>query len=270
MTTDNKQLSRSEAWMYLTHELDRNLALLGALEYDTIKGLYGVRRAGALAGVIVVTEQSWAHNDAAMTMMAAADDADALTDLLAQADWPRAAIWSVRRRGLLPVLEDITGAASDPERGVIYFVAQSVSERIREAARSYAKADAADALVRQLTIADADLLDLTPCSLSAVALRNWIKRGWRVFGAVESDALLGHALAAYPIADTEEVAAVFTAPDARRRGIASALAAAAIADITARGLRAIYVTKKHNIASRRVATRLGLTQLFETWEIVTR
>lgn len=167
MTNDNKQLSRSEVWEYLARDVDQNLAMLGAIEYDTVRGFYGVRRGGELAGLIVVIEQPWTHNDASFTVMVTSDD-DGPANLLAQADWPRAAVWSTRQRALLPALEEFTGAAHDPGRGVVYFVAQSVPERLH-------------ALVRQLTIDDADTLDLSPCSLSPVALRNWIKRGWRVF-----------------------------------------------------------------------------------------
>jgi predicted GNAT family acetyltransferase len=81
--------------------------------------------------------------------------------------------------------------------------------------------------------------------------------------------LLCHALAAYPIGDTEEVAAVYTASGARRQGFASAVVAATIADILMRGKRAVYACKKTNVASQRVAEGLGMQPLLETWEIVT-
>src|SRR5205085_10542013 len=144
------------------------------------------------------------------------------TRLLARDDWPTPATWAIHRRDLLAALEERLGAAHDPERGLQYAIALTPPQRPHP-------------LVRQLTMADADALDLAPCSLSPTALRNWLRRGWRAFGAVRRGALLCHALAAYPIGDTEEVAAVYTAPQARRQGLASAVAAAAIADIAARG-----------------------------------
>jgi GNAT superfamily N-acetyltransferase len=132
-----------------------------------------------------------------------------------------------------------------------------------------AMAEQPGAPVRRITFDDAEATDLSPCGLSPTALRGWLRRGWRMFGIVRDGALLCHALAAYPLADTEEVSAVFTAPAARRRGLAAAVVAATAADILRRGRRPIYVTTRSNRASRRVAEGLGFGLIGEWWEVVT-
>jgi GNAT superfamily N-acetyltransferase len=236
-------------------DLDRHLPLLGALEYEPIEMIRGVEHAGSLTALALVVAREPVP-DSLPTVMIAAETANALVELLAQAGWPSRVVWSVARAGLLPPLEAALGMAHDPARGVRYYLATAVPLRPHP-------------LVRRLSLNDGDALDLAPCGLSPTALRNWIKRGWHVYGAVYESMLLCHALAAYPLGDTEEVAAVYTAPGARRQGFASAVVAAVIADIAGRGRRAVYACKKTNVASQRVAEGLGLVPLLETWEVVT-
>lgn len=249
-------ISPAAARAYLSRDHDQNLMFLGALDFEIVRSVHGSERDGTLAALALIVEQHGPLPDVWPTIMLLAADADALVSLLELQDWPARATWSTRQPDLLPVLEEQLGMPHDPLRGLLYYIVEQPQQRPHR-------------LVRRLTIDDADMLDLEPCSLSPTAMRNWLKRGWRIFGAVESGQLLCHALAAYPIGDTEEVAAVYTARQARGQGLASAVVAATIADIIGRGHRAIYATTKTNIASQNVAKGLGLAPLFESWDIVT-
>ena len=75
-------------------------------------------------------------------------------------------------------------------------------------------------------------------------------------------------LAAYPIGDSDEVAAVYTAGHARRAGLGAAVVAATIADIHGRGRLAFYIAGRSNQPSRRLAERIGLRPIGETCEII--
>ena len=242
-------------YAYLERDGERNLMLLGAMAYDPVQAYLGAERDGRLAAAALVVDLAANLPDDRPTVMVAADDPAALAQLVGGEAWPEKAIWSTGRPELLAELERLLGRRSDPARGLRYYIAsQAPSHQI--------------ARVRRITMDDADELDLSPCALSPTALRSWLRRGWRMFGAVQGNTLLCHALAAYPIADTEEVSAVFTAPRARRRGLARAVVATTIADIVRRGSRAVYVTSKTNVASQRVAEALRLAPLQETWEVV--
>lgn len=247
------QPERDEAQAWLERDLSANLAMLGSLLYEPVEQFWGLRRAGKLyaLGMVVAAEAN--IPESLPNVMLHAPDSDDMLQLL-QADWPSEAVWTVHRAELLAPLEQQLGEQHDPERGVRYFIANDTHKPANNVARPLGSDDVK--------------LDLSPCSLGSIALSYWLMRGWRVYGVAEDGRLLGHALAAYPIGDTEEVAAVFTAPEARRRGIASACAAAVIADIQARGKRAVYVSRKNNHASIAVAQGLGMLPLLETWEIV--
>lgn len=250
------QISPAAARAHLDRDRYHNLMFLGALDFEIVRSISAVERDGALAALALVVEQHGPLPDAWPTVMVTADDADALMALLESFERPARAAWSTHQPELLPILEDRLGRPRDPLRGLLYYIVERPPRRPHR-------------LVRRITASDADVLDLEPCSLSPTALRNWLKRGWRIFGVVESGRLLSHALAAYPIGDTEEVAAVYTAQQARGQGLASAVVAAAIDDILARDHRAIYATTRTNIASQNVAKGLGLAPLFETWDILT-
>ncbi|MEN9936953.1 MAG: acetyltransferase [Chloroflexota bacterium] len=239
---------------YLERDRDANLVPLGALAYDPVQAHLGVTRSGELAAVALVVDLAANLPDDRPTIMVAADDPDALRELLELPNWPAAAIWTTNHPELLEALERALRHPRSEGRGLCYYLADEPPARQAS-------------LVRRITADDADALDLSPCALSPTALRGWLRRGWRVFGAVEGDQLLCHALAAYPIGDTEEVSAVFTAPRARRRGLATDVAGAAAADIVGRGHRAVYVAARSNIASRQVAEGLGMRLMYETWEV---
>ena len=62
---------------------------------------------------------------------------------------------------------------------------------------------------------------------------------------------------------TEEVMSVWTAPRRRGQGLATAVVAAAAADILSRGKTAIYVAAVTNRASQRVAIKVGFQPVYD-------
>jgi GNAT superfamily N-acetyltransferase len=243
---------------YLERALDANMMPLGALAYDPVQAHLGEMRAGELVAVALVVDLAANLPDDRPSIMVAADDVAALTSLVNGREWPPQAIWCVADPALVPELERLLRRRCDPRRGLRYYIAGTPPQSV-----------AGSDLVRRITMEDADNLDLAPCALSPTALRNWLRRGWRVFGAVRAGALLCHALAAYPLGDTEEISAVFTAPAARRQGLARAVVAATLADIHDRGRRPVYIAAVRNLPSQRLAEGLGMTLLYQTSEIVT-
>jgi GNAT superfamily N-acetyltransferase len=243
---------------FLERDRDTNLMHLGALLYDPVEAYLGAQRNGQLVAVALVVDLAANLPDDRPTVMVAADDAEALALLIHGREWPAQAIWCLSDLALTNELEHLLGRRCDARRGLRYYTAAA------DAPIGLPNAD----LVRRITIEDADTLDLAPCALSPTALRNWLRRGWRVFGAVRSGALLCHALAAYPIGDTEEISAVFTAPQARRQGLARAVVAATLSDIRSRRQRPVYIAAVRNLPSRRLAEGLGMTLLYQTSEIM--
>lgn len=231
-----------------------NLVALGALLFEPVEAIHAFRRGRQIVALSVVVAGEANIPNSLPTITMIGHDDDALAALVSVANYPQYATWVACTPAAHKALEVQLGRAAVHNQGMVYFGATGPLNN-------------AHGMARELTGADT-ALDLSPCSLSAVALGYWLLRGWHVFGFVEDGRLLGHAVAAYPIANTEEVSAVFTAPEARRRGIASACTAAAIANIQARGKQAIYVSRKDNLASINVAEGLGMERLFETWEIV--
>ena len=214
------------------------LPLIAALTYDTPLDIRMVPGAAALICVPPTVSRQPA------SIWVAAADHEALLALLGQGGWPPAR-WYVCQPEQRALLEAYLGCTHRPERDELLFVAHGGSALPHP-------------LVRPLALADVQQVQLDPCGLSPTALRHWIWRGWRFFGAVESGRLLCHALAAYPLAQSDEIAAVFTAPEARGRGLATAVVAAIRADIHGRGRFARYLVRRNNHASVRIANRLGM------------
>src|SRR5690242_8242039 len=124
---------------------------LGALDYEPVQAVYGVEQDGAIDALAIVVGQPDPQIYNHMTIMLAASGVEALKRLLARDDWPTPAIWAVQSHELLAALEERLDTAHDPDRGSLYAIANAPPERPHP-------------LVRQLTLADADTLDLTPCS----------------------------------------------------------------------------------------------------------
>jgi hypothetical protein len=263
--TERCEVDRAEAFSFLVQRRDQHLMHLGALGYDPLRAIVGLRRAGRLAALALVVEQAGALPDPRPTVMVAADDQQALAALLAGGPWPERSVWAADAALCLD-LERVLGSRRNSLRGLAFYGAEQPEDG-RRLAIAPPPPTLDQVSVRQLSDADATL-DLSPCMLSPTALLGWMRHGWRVFGAVRGGALLAHALAAYPIGDSDEVAAVYTAGQARRAGLGAAVVAATIADIHARGRRAFYVASRGNLPSRRLAERIGLRPIGETGEIV--
>ncbi|NOK59074.1 MAG: hypothetical protein GFH27_549349n69 [Chloroflexi bacterium AL-W] len=249
-------IAPSVARSYLVRNLDQHLALLGMLDYEAVQAIYGIEHRDILTGIAIVSNPLAMLTDNPPTIAFSIAEEHALPELLQQRDWPKPSIWSTHQPHILAQLETWLESRHDPARGALYYIAPTLQP------------SQAHPLVRRLTWEDADQLDLSRCSLKATTLRHWMRRGWRIFGAVDGSTLLSYAMAAYPIGDTEEVASVFTAPHVRGHGLARAVVTATVSDIQSRGMRAIYATKKTNLASQGVAMGLGMRLRLETWEIL--
>jgi GNAT superfamily N-acetyltransferase len=256
-------IARDAARLYLARHAERNLVLLGALAYDPLRDFRSYTRAGQIAALALVVDQPDVLPELLPAVMTAADDADALAELLAHGGWPEPAVWISVEAATRAWLEHWLDRPSDPRRGQIVFGTPRQTRQYRQPTLR-----SRDVVIRALTEDDADRLDMAPVSLSPTALRGWLRRGWRVFGALAGSTLVSHALAAYPIASFEEVAAVYTAPRARGQRIARAVVAMVIEDILERGRAPFYVAARGNLASQRVASAAGLRPIGETWEII--
>lgn len=261
------ELTVDAARAYLMRDRDRHLMHLGALAYDSARPLAGAKRRGDLCALALLVEHSGVFPDPRPYVMVAADDLSGLELLLARiersADW----IWATTDPELRDAICQRLSRAHHPARGQ-FFYGDREEDRVAPRALTLPAPGLARLEVRKLDLADATALDLSPCALSSTALRGWLRSGWRVFGAIDGQSLIAHALAAYPIGDAEEVAAVYTAGRARRMGVASAVVGCVIADIRSHGLAAYYVASRNNLPSRRLAERIGLRQLAESWEIL--
>lgn len=98
-------------------------------------------------------------------------------------------------------------------------------------------------------------------------LANHLARGWQAFGILDDGALIAQACCSYPTGDLEEISHVYSAPEYRGQGLASASVRAAIAAVGARGHHALYFCRTANLASRRVAERCGLRHLSTMHEV---
>jgi GNAT superfamily N-acetyltransferase len=259
-------ITTEEAQIYLMQDRDQHLMHLGALRYDPIQAMVAiVERAQVQALALLVTEAG-ALPDRKPTMMIAATNPAMVEPFLAWHERPERCVLAVAHPRLAIRLEQFLRARTAPMRGLAYYGAEQPRTLAPLTLRP--PPIPAGIIVRQLHERDCTELDLLPCGLSSTALRGWLRLGWRVFGAIEGATLLAHALAAYPIGESDEVAALYTAGRARRRGIGSAVVSAVIHDSRARGRRAFYIASRHNHASRKLAEHLGLRLLTETYEIV--
>lgn len=226
------------------------------LDYEMVQDIYGVTHSGHLKGLAILSNPIAMLTETPPTIALSIAEESVVSELLHLRDWPIPAIWSTHQPHILTQIEAWLEHRHDPDRGALYYLAPAFQPLDQP-------------LVRRLVWEDADQLDLAPCSLKASTVRHWMRRGWHLFGAVDRSTLLSYAMAAYPVGDIEEVASVFTAPPARGQGFARDVVTATVLDIQSRGLRAIYATKKTNLASQRVAVGLNMQPLLETWEILT-
>ncbi|GAB3688849.1 hypothetical protein GCM10027589_56570 [Actinocorallia lasiicapitis] len=117
-----------------------------------------------------------------------------------------------------------------------------------------------EAEIRRLGPADAPALDALPAEI------HWITETWGgpagaakgglAFGAFAEGALVSVAIPFYTGEKYEDIGVV-TEESHRARGLSAACATAVIKDVLARGHRPTWSTSPDNIASRRVAAKLG-------------
>jgi GNAT superfamily N-acetyltransferase len=265
------EITHDEALEYLMLQRDRHLMHLGALIYDQVRTIIGLRDHGLLKAVVMIVDYAGALPNPRPTMMATADDPAALLHLAElgreRGTWPDRGVWAVAMPALRDALESWLGIRHSPARGLNFYGSEHPADG-SPLTLNLPALHAPDLLARSLNDTDAEILDLRPCNLSPTALRGWLRQGWRVFGVIQHNILLAHALAAYPIGDSDEIAAVFTAARVRRRGIGAAVVATVIEDSRRRGRRAFYVAYRTNLASCGLAERMGLAHIAQTWELV--
>jgi GNAT superfamily N-acetyltransferase len=259
-------ITTEEAHHYLMQDRDRYLMQLGALRYDPVKALVGLVGDSGVVALAMHVEEAGALPDPRPTIMLAANHEAYLEALLAWPGRPEYCVIATSNPRFAERLELLLGTRRSLTRGLVYYGAEEAATL--QPRVLHIPTLPGNFIIRRLTEEDALALDVTACGLSSTSLRGWLRLGWRVYGAIEGRVLVAHALAAYPIGDGDEVAALYTAGRARRRGIGSAVVAAVIGDIRSRGRRAFYVASRNNLPSRQLAERLGLCQLAETWDIV--
>jgi GNAT superfamily N-acetyltransferase len=255
-----------EAQTFLMQDRDQHLMHLGALRYDPVQAMVAVVEHSQVKALALLVTEAGALPDPKPTMLIATHDPAMIEPLLAWRERPERCVLAVADPRLAMRLEQLLQARTAPMRGLAYYGAEHATTHVPLTLRP--PPTPSGMIVRRLHELDCTELDLLPCGLSSTALRGWLRLGWRVFGAIEGSTLLAHALAAYPLGESDEVAALYTAGRARRRGIGSAVVTAVIDDSRARGRRAFYVASRHNRASRQLAEQLGLRLLTETYEIV--
>lgn len=273
------ELSLDAAEAYLLRDRDRNLMQLGALNYDTVKATIALPGEDGPIALALLVEESGALPDPRPTLMIAADSPECVAPLLAWRGRPERCVIAASDDLVVMRVEQVLRIRRSHVRGLAYYGAEELETgapidlalrtiRPRSGMDAGPAAAGSSIEIRRLLEPDCRALDLTACNLSSTALNGWLRQGWRIYGAIEQRSLVAHALAAYPIDDSDEVAAVYTSASVRRRGVGSAVVAAVIGDIRARHRRAFYVASRNNLASRQLAEQLGLRTLAETWDVV--
>ncbi len=107
---------------------------------------------------------------------------------------------------------------------------------------------------------------------------NWTEEEWRLLcagaigpwaAAMANDAIVSICFCAR-LGERGAEAGVWTDPDHRRRGHAAAVTAAWAREVAAEGKVPFYSTSSANVASQRVARRLGLRAIGALWQIKPR
>ncbi len=266
------EISADAAEIYLLRDRDRHLMHLGALNYDSVKAIMAVPGEDGPMALALLVEEAGALPDPRATLMIAADSPECVSALIAWRGRPQRCVIAAADDLVVVRIEQLVRTRRSQIRGLAYYGAETLETGVpidlTRALVSSAASNSAAIDIRRLSERDARDLDLTPCNLSSTALNGWLRLSWRIYGAIEQHRLVGHALAAYPIDDSDEVAAVYTSGRVRRRGVGSAVVAAVIGDIRTRNRRAFYVASRTNTASCQLAEHLGLRSLGETWDVV--
>jgi GNAT superfamily N-acetyltransferase len=230
---------------FLAHDPVGGIELLCAIHYDRDVRCIGALRDGALAGVLVATRE----DDNALAVRFEAADSEALLPLIAACP-PGMRRVAVHRLWMLPALAAAFPLLPGQESETV-FAATAITP------------PSSSPTVRPLTRADAPLMDRGATMMGGAGLREGLAQGYRPFGIIADNRVIAHAVAANETAWTEEVMSVWTAPRRRGQGLATAVVAAAAADILGRGKTATYVAAVANRASQRVATKVGFQRAYD-------
>ncbi len=111
--------------------------------------------------------------------------------------------------------------------------------------------------VRLLTDADTAIVAASGTPWGLEGFTDALRHGYRPFGVVDGERVVARAMAAYTTGHTEEVSAVWTAPAWRGKGLATAVTASVAADILTRVPLVTYTVRPFNLASQRVAAKVG-------------
>lgn len=243
-------VTREVAAGYLARDPAGNVEPLVSLWHDADVSAWGAWRGDALAGVGVAGRQ-WRGGP--LVAAAEADDADAYRALLAALP-PSVAQFTLHRAALLPILAAALPLAPAPHDELCYLTAGAV---VASLAPSVVDA-------RPLAAADATIVAASATPWGSAGFADALRDGYRPFGVVRDGRLVARAMAAYATGHTEEVAAVWTAHRWRGRGLATAVVAATAADILTRVPLATYAVRPDNLASRRVAEKVGFALAHRT------
>ncbi|MDB5074165.1 MAG: family N-acetyltransferase [Chloroflexi bacterium] len=125
----------------------------------------------------------------------------------------------------------------------------------------------ADPRVRELTPADvARALEQAPSWILEL-LRDHLARGWHAFGAYVDGSLAAHVCCGYRTETSEEICHLYTTPEQRGRGLATAVVGVAARAIVARGHQPVYFSRSVNKASQRVALCSGFHRVSSLQEV---
>lgn len=126
-----------------------------------------------------------------------------------------------------------------------------------------------DPNVVQLTARHAAHLTNEPLSWAPSTLRRYLQEGRRAFAYQLDGRLVARAVSGLPSVHTEEITAVYTAPDYRGRNLGRAVVVALAADIRSWRRVPTYVTTADNEPSLRLVQSLGF-KLINTAQVFER
>ncbi len=232
---------------YLAHDPAGNVEMLISLYHDTLLTCHGVRRGDTLVGVIV-SGRGWIGGPRIGGIEA---DDDAALDVLLAAFPPDVEQLSVHRAWMLPALTVALSLVAVPRTAHVFLATDHLVVVPLPAVRLFLPDDSA-------TVA----ASATPWGRDGFV--EALAQGFRAWGIIEGGRVVARAMAAYATGWTEEVAAVWTAPRARGRGLATAVVAATAADILTRRPFATYAARTNNAASLRVAEKVGFRRTHES------
>lgn len=232
----------NRACRFLERDLPANVEALCTLLYAGGQVL-GVADSGeGMVGVAVAEPQA---NGRPAFLRVDAIGPIALRRLLATIE-PRPERFLLQHDWLLPALQTLVGPLRTRFQVVVYSALDPRAVR------------AQNMEVRELSDADQVSLLALDGEWTPEILARYLGRGWHIYGVFAGDLLVAQACCGYPTIHTEEVGQVFTRPEWRGRGLATAVVSMAARSVVTRGRQPVYLARAEHAASRHVAERCGL------------